>query len=505
MNRQPRLQPWIRARWLTGTLLGVVAASWMIGLLSGCDLVYLLSQTVLAGAVYASLVLLADRPLLNASQAPIFLFYWLFGLAPIASSAFELAIGSVQKAAKIQNDSSAVLFLVAAGLPLYGVAARTALATMKSWDFSVSFLEPSRRNYAFHTVAICLAVGLGASYFLRQLADSGESAVIESNYLGGVMLDAWWLGPLSVLPILVGLANSSLMTEMLAPRQMRDTRLFILGIVMLLITLGTAITGGWKGAFMLLFLFLASAYTTRYQRPPIVAILIGSLLFALVIEPFVSYGRRQAELHGVTSSAERQELFTGAVGDVEEFVPSKLEEVRVESFFRGIVPIAGEILRQSDAFEGAWEIDTIGWGMLTLLPRFLFPDKPALNIGNYIAGTIGFSIGQIAPDDEITNVSPSIIFEVVGNYGWVAGIIVFPVIGFLWTAFWSLVLSIARFETHPLSPFAIAFSLHLEAPFGHFMTPLKNFATLLVLLLAVSLAYRLVPSSPAVSRSGSRN
>jgi hypothetical protein len=68
------------------------------------------------------------------------------------------------------------------------------------------------------------------------------------------------------------------------------------------------------------------------------------------------------------------------------------------------------------------------------VPRFIWPGKPDLNIGNYI----GLQYGLIAGYDFLTNVSPSQPGEMYMNFGWVAVVIGMAMWGIIATVFYRL-------------------------------------------------------------------
>jgi hypothetical protein len=79
------------------------------------------------------------------------------------------------------------------------------------------------------------------------------------------------------------------------------------------------------------------------------------------------------------------------------------------------------------------------------------------------------------------SIAISVPFECVGNYGWLAGIFSFGVIGIVWGGFITFLLTPDRLSTHPLMPYCLTLLLAFEQSVGQFL----NAAKLLVFPLAV--------------------
>ena len=251
-----------------------------------------------------------------------------------------------------------------------------------------------------------------------------------------------------------------------------------------------ALTSGVKTAFFLTLLFLMCAYISKEQKPPFGWLLAAVLVFLVAVEPFVAQGRRIAEELEVTTSQERRSVFSELISSPEDVLRIDLGSLNITTLFRGISAVGGEIARRSSMFDGTWDVDTLAWGLKAQIPRVLADDKPDLNIGNYIARTTGTDMGLLMAGDDVTNISPSVPFEVVGNYGWVAGTAAFFVLGLLWAGINVFVLSRPRLETHPLTPLFVSLALFFEAPFGHFLASLKAFLIPLAVLVLWSICVR---------------
>jgi hypothetical protein len=145
-------------------------------------------------------------------------------------------------------------------------------------------------------------------------------------------------------------------------------------------------------------------------------------------------------------------------------------QTNVESPFRGVYRHAAEIASVSTLFTGPWAGKSLRDGYSSVVPRFLDPDKADSNMGNFFAHELGVS----SLEDDKNNIAISIPFEIVGNYGFAAGVLSFGVIGVAWTLFVCLLLSEARLATHPLMPFSVLILLTFESSAGQFINGIKD-------------------------------
>ena len=99
-------------------------------------------------------------------------------------------------------------------------------------------------------------------------------------------------------------------------------------------------------------------------------------------------------------------------------------------------------------------------------------------MGNFFA----HELGNAAWDNYMQNISITIPFEVVGNFGWFAGILSFAAIGAGWAAFIAWALTVDRMTTHPLTPYMITLGMIMEQSVGQALNSLKIVALILVLL-----------------------
>jgi hypothetical protein len=279
------------------------------------------------------------------------------------------------------------------------------------------------------------------------------------------------------------------MRTLVAPWKTIPRILRILIFIVIAQVVISSLLGGWKSPLAILGAYYIFAYVFRHQKPPWTIILIGIFVFLVFITPFVMIGRGLAITEGADNSAMRKQVFVELIKNPQTFLPIGLKAVDVSIFFRGIYPLAGELTRRNDFIGGEWHGHTIFWGLETLVPRAIDPNKPDQNIGNLFSQTVGADIGISSIDDNLNSLAISIPFEFVGNFGWGAGILSFAFIGFFWTLFICWLLSPARLASHPLAPFLTLATMGIEAPFGAFAATMRD---LIIPLLICYFVYRIL-------------
>jgi len=489
--RKPlRYCAWFHSRWFLLSLGGMVSLATLIGLETGAPATYVLGQIALGLSVYLSLFFLADRPLINPIQAVVGVFYWWFGVGPVVIASWNYLLGMSDVALGAQVSGIEALWIVAPGLLLYAIIARLTLQWFSRTGSHAKFLLPARENYRPKVLIIYLSLTCLSMLVLMVLQHLGIHGQEETSFFGGTKTNIWWVGVIVAVGSIAPFVASALMTALATPWKTVPFSFRILIVVIVVQTAVFAMFGGWKSPIALLGAYFACAYVSRRQRPPWLILAVGALVFLVFITPFVTYGRNVALVSEAVDSAMRKQIFSEVVKDPRAFLPTAVKAIDPAILFRGIYPLAGELTRRNGFFEGEWHGDTIAWGLEIPVPRVLFPDKHDANIGNYFAQTVGVDIGVIGADDTLTNISITIPFEFVGNYGLCAGILSFGLIGFFWSLLCGWLLSPARLSNHPLTPFmAIYPVMGMERALGHYLATLRE---LIIPLLLCYFVYRML-------------
>jgi hypothetical protein len=131
---------------------------------------------------------------------------------------------------------------------------------------------------------------------------------------------------------------------------------------------------------------------------------------------------------------------------------------------------------------------TIVWGLESLVPRALYPEKRDMNIGNFFFRNNLARATHETLTSTISNVGLSIPFEFVDNFGWLAGTLCFGLLGIAWAVITGCLLTAGRFHNHPLTPAMVALAGGTEAALGHWLASLRD---LVFPLLILYIIYRL--------------
>ena len=448
------------------------------GFATGASIEYVGGQLALAASVAVSLFLLSERPLLNPVQAGVIGFYWWFGVGPTVTATHAYLAGQPSGALAVEAYGQESLWLVAAGLPLYSAAGRHALRFLAKYRLHAHFLMPAGSVYRPLTLALYWGVGLACLAGPPMFSLLGLGSVTTANYLGGTRTDFWLAGVLLAASQLAGVATAGALFHLAARGWRSPLWLKIVTGSAVIFGLNAAITGGWKGAFLGSFAIFVSAYVSVRQRPPWIVLVVLALMYLAVVEPFVASGRWLAQTAGATTDAEREAIFRQHLRQDELVVPD-WRAWNVASPFRGIYPLAGEVTRSSSWLDGPWHGETILWGFSAIVPRALYPQKPDMAIGNFFARTVGVSAGVSRADDFAHNVSLSIPFEVAGNFGWLAAILSFGLLGGFWALWCGWLLSSSRISTHPLSGLLVVSAMMFEQSIGSFLARQRDFVFVL--------------------------
>lgn len=472
---RPAAVAWIRSGWLRLGLVGMALLTIGVSATAGASLEFLLGQVALLVSLYLALVILSDRPLLNPPQAMVVLFYWWFGVGPVVTGGFYLAAGQPAQALMTMESGRESLWIVALGLPLLALAARLSLNWLQATRLHAGFLLPEGFLYRPVTILAFFAVGQALRMVMRLLILINVQGISTVNYLGGTVTNIWWVGVLNAMTRIETLGIVALIFA-LATKGWRSYPwwLIAIGLVITGQSLLAALTSGWKTDLISVFFYALCARLAWKQRPPLawmVALVVGFLVF---INPFVTYGRQLAQIARAATVQERQYFFEQALEQGAFSVKGDWRSLRVDSLFRAIYPLAGAITRQSEFWDGAWDGQTLIWGLQVIIPRALFENKPDSTIGNFFSRMVGAAIGLTNSRDYAHSSAITIPFEFMGNYGWLAGVVSFLVLGAFIALLSGWLLSAGRVSDHPLSPFLIMLVISVEASLGSFLADVRD-------------------------------
>ena len=456
------------ARWINtlpvlafcfGPALGLILLSFSVPI-SGLTL---LAHIALGLSAFLSLWLLSDRPLLNPVQAFVLLFQWWFGVGPAVCGLFYWLAGNTYIMESYIPDDPSGIWIVAAGLPIYAVLARFVTRLMSRSDWRADFLRPSGTFYRFRTVAAFATIAAVVQIVLLIFGHYDIHPFETTHYLGRQVTTSIWLAMVACIAPVGNFALLALLPHLVGPRSTGPWQLKVLAAIGLALSIWYGLSSGSKGLIVQPAMWAVAVYVSWRQRLPWLVLVFASLAFLLFVEPFVAVTRIAAQKASLTSEDQR-EFFKDSL---ENFSPGDISwrEWNMESPFRGIYPHAVQVASESGLFRGPWGGESLRQDLSTIIPRALSPNKPDSNAGHYFAQQLG-DPGAIYANH---NIAISVPFEFVGDYGWLAGVASFALIGLFWPAFTCIVLTPARLSTHPLMPYLLSVLLAFEQGAGQFL------------------------------------
>lgn len=192
-----------------------------------------------------------------------------------------------------------------------------------------------------------------------------------------------------------------------------------LAIIVTLLILAVGLISNSKQKILLPFLTFGLAYYFTKKVVPIKLIIVVVTVFIFFAYPLVT-GFRYSIYFAATGS-QVQEIVRNFIeyfisGDwvgIQERTDVYGIGTPLEQIGRGIFGYLAHIFRTTgvtiDYLYGKTFVD----GLLSFTPRFLYPEKPDLNIGNWT----GQMYGVVSNSDSVTSVSPTTMGEFYMNFG----------------------------------------------------------------------------------------
>ena len=317
------------------------------------------------------------------------------------------------------------------------------------------------------------------------------NAVVEVGFLGGTRTTIWWVGVLGAVRrlslgfLLVLLIQALLRLKQYAPRQRA-----VIGVGAVAILLASAWQGlftGWKAPLLILVGSALFAYITYHQRLPLLTLLVISVLFVKILAPTIELARDRLIAEGLESQAyigsEIRAAFSDVITGNDQERNSDREGREMDAPFRGVAALANAIVERDGAWTGSMDVPTVTNGLLIAVPRALFPQKPDLDFGNDFARVYGSDLDVTDVGDLVTNISPSVTFEIASNFGIIAGIVAFPILGIIWGVLITGYLGSADASAHLLAPWFSFFAWTLEGNVGFLSGGLRDFVIVGLILI----------------------
>jgi len=390
-------------------------------------------------------------------QVAIPSFYLLFfGLIPVAES----FVGLVDHAGNMRLDRP--LIWMSAGLIVFVIAARSVRASPFEPD-ALGAMPDSSLGKTWFVLTLMLIGGWGFIY----------SALYGYFGLGGALttLDPY-AGAASVASGFVLLAS------VVAYSHFMETRRWKWGSIAIsatLVSIGVGLFTRSKGAILSPLMIPGLAYFNAKKRIPWLLIAVTAVAYLFVVYPFVTSWRNEGSPE-YRSSAEQFQEGTMRLMSWEMFLDGEQGD-GVRSLSRGLLTVMGDIVAEtgtSTPFEGG---STYWIGFEVMVPRFVWPGKPDMRVGNIL----GMKYGWIQSSDEITNIAPTLPGEAYVNFGPLGLLVLMAIMGGL--AGWMDGPLTARMGKWFLTWSTLAGALGQESMFAHLVMPFAR--TLLLILMLV--------------------
>jgi hypothetical protein len=454
----------------------------------GNELDEVLVHLFLSVSATTCLFFLARRPIIDPIQSFVLITYlWIGALPCVLNILASIGAGGPNPERSALNAGAPAAALAALGIPLYTCMSFIAVRLMQRYGprpcLSSRAIGQAHIQERVLLVATCLWLGALALKQGLQAGDPSDSLYESVGFLGGSRIHSWWLGLFLAFGALAPFVQSALMWSLVAGGRARARLTLPLAFVVIVVTAGLALVGGWKSPLAVLTALAVLAWIARTQRVPVMILGIAIVLFLSIVVPFVGAARHRAAMVGADAKA-RPGVFLEVANNPSEWMAGPASwDAAVLS--RGVYLVGSEAIRRSEMWSGPWRGETLLWGIEVQVPRPLFPNKRDMNIGNFVATEIGVDLELSRAEDGINNLAIFIPCEVAANFGWAAAWASFGLIGLVWAGFCCALLGVDRLADHPFSPMLSLLPIAMEQPAGHFLSDIRGIIFGLATLFAI--------------------
>jgi len=202
----------------------------------------------------------------------------------------------------------------------------------------------------------------------------------------------------------------------------QDKKYLWMGLVSANILLISGVFSNSKTALILPLFFIGISYWGVRGKFPYKLSLLSLLMFLFIAFPFVTVSRYVIFISG--NNLSKLEIAKTTLDYLISFdwrnqIESYSEYGVVKSMGRGLIEYFSVIIHETGKSVDFLYGKTFTHGIEAFIPRFIYPEKLGLTIGNWTAQHYGL----LSPDDIVTSVSPTLMGEFYMNYG-VYGIII---------------------------------------------------------------------------------
>lgn len=275
----------------------------------------------------------------------------------------------------------------------------------------------------------CITFALGAVSHLGVMVTGTDEGALQVGGIPGLLRQLSFCLSISVVFTTAYVIRASGGNRLMTWFNGIPTGLFfILGIL----------SASKQGMFepVLLVLLTAIAFQFRFSLTHLIAAAV-MLVFAVgVLFPFAQVARSFTRGYGLVETVSltsefAAKHFTSVEGfrqlheqydDAADLADlTQYYEVKIGLLERVSLIKMVDLLVAATAVEGESKWETISHGFKMVMPRFIYPDKPAVNTGTYL----GKKAGVISDDDWGTQISFGFIADAYSAFGW-TGVVIIP-------------------------------------------------------------------------------
>jgi hypothetical protein len=446
------------------------------------------AQLVLLIAALVSIAMVSYERRIGPTKAFIVVWYVLLGCIPcglylLVSLGYEPRFAVTGDLAR----SSRAAEFAAIGLPMFSLFSSLThdlMGRLRLQGVSLSIQTLSNSEAAVKALTViwltAAIVSFGARNGILQIA--GLETVGD---LGGYRVSSLWGGALLAFEAMGPWISAVLMWHVADKSGQSKRWARFPALCMVAFTAFIAVFAGWKSPAVILLLYFAIARANRGRGLPLVLCLVCGCSFVLLIGPFVKQLRWEMET-GALQREGRIEAPLNVLMQPSDWL-GNLQYLELDTLGRGVSQTSSESLRSAGWFSGPWNGMTVAWGLEAQIPRLVQADKRDLNIGNFVAQTIGPELGLSRASDDVNSLALFTPCEVAANYGLVAGYFSFAAIGIVWSAISVLVCGPQQNASCSVVAVLVVGVMWFEAPLGHLLAHVRTFALGLAALITVGL------------------
>jgi hypothetical protein len=257
----------------------------------------------------------------------------------------------------------------------------------------------------------------------------------------------------------------------------RQKRFLVIGLISTILLCSVGMVANSKGQMLAPIMLIALCSWGASGKFPLKPLVAMVFLYMFVAFPFVTASRFAFD------SAEFGDSRLDLASIMVDYLLSGRwmddtagPAAAVESLGRGLLPYFSDIVQMAGSSVSFMDGRTFIEGVGIMIPRFLYPSKPDMSIGNWT----GQAFGAVSLTDDITTVAPTYIGEFYMNFGLLGVCIGMLLIGMLAVLVDRYLIVNRQSWTMPLMVSYIGWQ---EGFIGHTILPFIKNAVLLVPIL----------------------